>query len=266
MDALFNRVFGFEPFLQFPQSFREDIGQAEPDADIYESDTEYIVHAALPGVEPQDIHLEATEDSIKLSAQRRSPFQSGMPDGPQGNMTGQTPASPATAAGAQAGGQTGAAVTEGATSQPHTQHRQSRYSNQSQFRLFYNLPMPIDPNNVRANLRNGVLELHLPKQQPVAARPITIHVQADGASSGAGAQTGQSGSAGVGAPHEGYPASKMGPTYMPSAGEDHTAQAQSIGARAEHEAGRESGAPVGGQATPAGTGSPVSSGGEAMRP
>src|SRR5579871_1016796 len=80
MDALFNRVFGFEPF---PPTIRHEfqqfqqIQESEPDVDIYESDTEFTVHAALPGIEPHDIHLEATEDSIVLSAHRHAPFANG---------------------------------------------------------------------------------------------------------------------------------------------------------------------------------------------
>jgi HSP20 family protein len=263
MDALFNRIFGYDPLFQFTPSWRDEMSQAEPEADIYESDTEIIVHAALPGVEPQDIHLEATEDSILLTAQRRVPFQSGGSAATQGDANSRPGMPSDTHDGTQPSGQTGAqpnsAVAEGAASEkpappPHTQHRQSRYSSRSTYRLVYTLPTPIDPNRVQANLRNGVLELRLPKQQPVSARPIPINVQSDNRPGVSGSnQTGQN-ALGGSRSQEGNPAGKMGSTYTPSAGEDHTAQAQSIGARSEHEPGRAGAAAASGQNSPVAAG------------
>jgi HSP20 family molecular chaperone IbpA len=298
MDALFNRVFGFE---SFPPALRNEFQQmqrlqeAEPDVDIYESDREYILHAALPGIEPQDIQIEATEDSIVFSAQRRSPFDT-VPQGGQGaqqgtgqNTTGQGDGTqphntqsgqPAQQADVQAGQQpaagtpsngtagtgmqTGAPASQAADT-PHTQHRHSRYSGQSRFRLVYTLPAPIDADNVRASFRNGVLELNLPKQRPPASRtvPITIETgESRVASAALGAQSAQPGtqSSSTGGTHEGAPSNKMGSSYTPSGGEDHTSQAQSIGARTDHEPGRQDNPLASGQTNPMGTGTTTTQG------
>src|SRR5207237_9182779 len=87
------------------------------------------------------------------------------------------------AATGQAGmtGQTQGAATGGQNQQGnYTQHRQSRYSSMSRFQFAYTLPSEINPNQVRANFRNGRLELHLPKAQPPAKRSIPVAVQAGG--------------------------------------------------------------------------------------
>src|SRR5438067_2301068 len=76
-------------------------------------------------------------------------------------------------------GQTQGATTGGQNQQGnYTQHRQSRYSSMSRFQFAYTLPTEIDPNQVRANFRNGRLELHLPKAQPPAKRSVPVSVQA----------------------------------------------------------------------------------------
>src|SRR5262249_18447942 len=84
MDTMFSRFFGYD----FPEAYGrgrwggEMTGaSAEPDADIFENDNEYIIQAALPGVNPQDIHVEATEDSIALSAETRMSYNPSEPPG-----------------------------------------------------------------------------------------------------------------------------------------------------------------------------------------
>lgn len=217
MDALFGRTFGFD-LPAFYALEPERTGAlattvAEPDMDIYENDNEYIIHAALPGVDPQDIKVEATEDSITLNAEHRSPFPN------------------------QGAGQT-AQDSQGQQAQapqpPTTHHRQSRYSSYQRFHFAYSLPTEIDPNAVQANFRNGRLELHLPKRQPVANKAIPVSIQADGQSQPSRISGMRQGSAAFQtAPQtgEGAPNQKMGQPYAPSAGEDHTAQAQAAGMR-----------------------------------
>ncbi|HZO91211.1 MAG TPA: Hsp20/alpha crystallin family protein [Chthonomonadaceae bacterium] len=218
MDTLMGAFFGRSlPDLwnwNLPATFAQS--GIEPDVDIYENDTEYTIQAALPGVDPKDIHVEATDNSILLTAERRSPFEQGAP------------------------GQEG--------QQPPTQHRQSRSSSYSRYQFAYTLPADIKPDAVRANFRNGMLELHLPKQNPTTHKTVPVSVQTEAQpaeiQAGAPSTTTTAPSAGSTSPthstvsrpgeHEGNPAYKMGPSYTPSAGEDHTTQAQAAGARTEH--------------------------------
>lgn len=215
MDAVFGRFFGadlpdiFGRWGQVPGQPSSRV--AEPDMDIYENDSEYVIHAALPGVNPQDIRLEATEESIQLTAETRSSMEEPAPALQGDAQTGQ---------------------------QPMTQHRQSRYSSVSRFQFAYTLPTEIDPNQVRADFRNGRLELHLPKQQPTARRSISVPIQSEGSPQALGGATGPKGTA-SGTMQEGAPANKMGHAYTPAASEDHAAQAAAAGERREGHVSRE---------------------------
>jgi HSP20 family protein len=201
MDALFGNMFGFDlPDLfgrRVPISAerRTEIGM-EPDVDIYEHDNEFVIQAALPGINPQDIQVEATENGITLSAESQSGSEMPTQEQTETSQTGQ---------------------------RPPIQHRQSRYSSQSRFYFSYQLPTEIKPNEVRAEFRNGMLELHLPKSQPQTSKAIPVTIHSEGKAQGR--PTDQT--------REGAPTSKMGQSYAPSAGEDHTTQAQTVGERIE---------------------------------
>jgi len=180
MDDLFARVFGFEmPDVGLQMQGWETSGM-EPDVDVYENENEYIIHAALPGIDPNDIHVEATENSIHLKAESRSPFETQEQQGQQSSQGVSTGKQDGNAA--SPGGSTQTAMTQGGKQgemQPHTQHRQSRYSRQSRFEFAYTLPEEIKSNDVRASFRNGRLELHLPKvkEAPSKGRSIPITIE-----------------------------------------------------------------------------------------
>jgi HSP20 family protein len=182
MDNLFGRFFGFGmPDLWGGWNQGQEGATAEPDVDVYENDNEFIVQAALPGIDPQDIHVQATGNTIMINAESRSQF------GGQGQQ----------GASAQQGEQSTAQQQQ----QPHTQHRQSRYSSQRRFQFAYTLPDEVKPNEIRANFRNGMLEVHLPKAQVTQSRPVTIPIEGASSSaqpassiSGQGSASGQLGS------------------------------------------------------------------------
>lgn len=189
MDDLFGNFFGM-PTFSMPSGLGMTGFEAEPDVDVMENDKEYTLRAALPGIEPQDIHVEATENSITLWAESRTPFdgqdqQSNMQgQGQQVNNQGGTqPTSGQTAPGQNAPSQPSSQMqpsNQGQTGQqPHTVHRQGRYSRVTRFQFAYALPNEIDPNNVQANFKNGMLELHLPKRQPTTNR-VPISIQSGG--------------------------------------------------------------------------------------
>jgi len=192
VDHLFSRVFGQDwPAFSAPmgQMMNQmgDMGIAEPDIDFSENETEYTIQAALPGISPNDINVQATEDTIRLTAQSRSPSQAQNNTGTSElrNDSGQTGTQ-------QTQGQTGTQQAQGQT----TQHRQGQFSRINRFEFAYSLPEEIKPNEVHANFRNGVLELHLPKARPSAERnrAVTIPIQgADNTSRIAGASPGQQG-------------------------------------------------------------------------
>jgi HSP20 family protein len=217
MDAMFSRFFGYD----FPEAYGrgrwggEMTGaSAEPDADIFENDKEFIIQAALPGVNPEDIHVEATEDSIALSAETRTSYN-------PSEQQGQAPTQ----------GQQGTTSGTAQNQRPPTQLQQSRYSSMSRFQCSYTLPGQIKPDEVHASFRNGMLELHLPKLQPTQNRSVPVSIQVEGGAQPSSQTTGSpSWQAGTsGAPtQEGHPGQKMGPSYTPSGAEDHATRAQNI--------------------------------------
>ncbi|HZO91810.1 MAG TPA: Hsp20/alpha crystallin family protein [Chthonomonadaceae bacterium] len=195
MDMLFSRFFG-APTWDWSANWGGQAIGAEPDVDIYETDNEYIIQAALPGVDPKDIHIEATEDSIALSAQCRSQFEGqGQPVNVQ--PQGQTPQGTQSQGTTQTTTQTGTPSAAGqanlpAQQQPYVQHRQSRFSGIECFQFSTTLPAEIDPNAVKANFRNGMLELRLPKRQAPTSKRIPISVQAEGVQQAGASSAGQS--------------------------------------------------------------------------
>jgi len=171
MDQLFAGVFGqtwprFSPTMSNFASPMAEFGVAEPDIDFRENETEYTIQAALPGIAPGDIDIQATVDTIRLTAQTR-----------QG---GQQQPQPENAQDGNA--QTGSGQTGSQPGQRQTmQHRQGQFSRVSRFEFAYSLPEDIKPSEVKANFRHGVLELHLPKANPDMARnkPVSIPIQGE---------------------------------------------------------------------------------------
>jgi len=209
MDQLFSSAFGQgwggfgQPMGRLMNQMQE-LGVAEPDIDFHETETEYVIRAALPGISPGDIDVQATVDSIRLTAQTRKDEQAQpqQQNGQQGDSQNTS-------------GQGGSQQSQGQM----TQHRQGQFSRVSRFEFAYSLPEDIKPNEVGANFRNGVLELRLPKANPNTARnkAVTIPIRGEssnaqitgGASGQQGAQTSSTNSgAGTTAEHE--PGSRSG--------------------------------------------------------
>jgi len=193
MDQLFSSAFGpgwggFSQPMGRLMNQMQDMGVAEPDIDFRETETEYVIRAALPGISPGDIDVQATVDSIRLTAQTRHEEHAQ----PQQQSTQQTGAQNAQ----QGTSQNQAGQGSGQQTQVQMmQHRQGQFSRVSRFEFAYSLPEDIKPNEVRANFRNGVLDLQLPKANPNTSRnkAVTIPIQGDSSTAqippGAGSQS-----------------------------------------------------------------------------
>jgi len=204
MDHLFSRAFGGDwpafsaPMGQMMQQMG-DMGVAEPDIDFSENETEYTIQAALPGISPNDIEVQATEDSIRLTAQSRT---AGQPQQTQGNAATGSPQGD--------GGQNTSQQAQG----PTTQHRQGQFSRVSRFEFAYSLPEEIKPNEVNANFRHGILELRLPKARPNAGRGRAISIPIQGAENAAQISAGTPAQQGAAAP-SGSTAANAGAEHQP---------------------------------------------------
>jgi len=146
--------------------------QWSPSIDVSEGPNEWRIEADLPGVKKDDIHVHVQNHQLHLRADMRQREET-----PQGGQT--------------QGGQA-----QGGEQQRQYYRRERRYG-------FLERVMPLPPNadeeNIRCELRDGVLRIHLPKVQPAAPQgrriPIgegeTTRAAQPGRITGAGQTTGQ---------------------------------------------------------------------------
>jgi HSP20 family protein len=68
MDRLFDQSFG-----RFPALARngEDIGNATLDLDVYETNDDLVVKAAIPGVDPKDVDISVDDDILTIKGEFR---------------------------------------------------------------------------------------------------------------------------------------------------------------------------------------------------
>lgn len=109
----------------------------EPAVDIYETDDELVVFATLPGVEMKDISVEATADTLILRGERK-PLLS---------------------------------------DENARLHYRSVWGGHGTFEARYDLPVEINPSRVRATLRNGILEVRLPKVEAAKTKAVKVQVE-----------------------------------------------------------------------------------------
>ncbi len=133
MDDLFAGVIGYTPVARILNTGTD----IEISPDVFETENELVFLLPVPGVEPDDIQVEATADTLLIKGERKPLYQK-----------------------------------EGAV-----QHRQSWWSaRQGSFTLNYNLPFEINSEAVSAHYHNGILELHLPKAESVRPRTVQVQI------------------------------------------------------------------------------------------
>jgi len=109
------------------------VSQWSPAIEVAERDGNYVVHAELPGLKPEEVNVEVADDALIIQGERRSQHEEN-----QGGL-----------------------------------HRSERRYG----RFYRSIPLPegVNPEQVRANFQNGVLEVTVPTtQQPSNRRQIPI--------------------------------------------------------------------------------------------
>jgi HSP20 family protein len=133
MDRLFDDAFT-RPFGFSGRSF-------VPAIDLYQTNDEVVVKAALPGFKAEDVQITVTDNVLTL----RSQFQ-----GKNGNDNG-----------------------NGNGNKEFTYHlREHRFG---AFERLIPLPVDVESNKAQAEFENGILTIRLPKAE--AVRPKTIRIQ-----------------------------------------------------------------------------------------
>lgn len=141
MDEAFAGLFGYTPLARLMPSVTNPAVSAEAgfSPDLFETDEELVLIAPLPGVDPASLNIEATEDTLMLKGERKPVYQN----------------------------EKARQLRQGSWSAAH-----------GEFQFTYALPILINPENVQALYRNGVLELHLPKAEAVKPKTVKVNVSA----------------------------------------------------------------------------------------
>jgi HSP20 family protein len=115
------------------------VGRVFP-VDVFETDTDYVLEAPLPGVKPEDVQITALHDTITIHAMMK-PFR---PPKEKAEKTG-------------------------------FYVRQERYEGDMSRTI--ELPTEIDTEKVTATYEHGLLTLHAPKVEAVKPKQIAVQVK-----------------------------------------------------------------------------------------
>lgn len=111
-----------------------------PSVDMVDTDGEYTVTAELPGVKPEDVHVEIDEGVLTLKGEKRDEREE------------------------------------------KTRNRRIFEREYGSFERSFTLPRSVDPENVEAEFKNGILTVHLPKREESMGRKIEIQAGEPGGS------------------------------------------------------------------------------------
>ncbi len=117
----------------------EPVGRVFP-LDIRDTESEYIVEAAMPGFKPEDLHVTASGNMLTIQAARKQDEKAEKAEKAE---------------------------------KPDVYVRRERYIGEMSRAI--ELPMPIEAANVKATYEHGVLTLHVPKA--TKAEPVNIPIQ-----------------------------------------------------------------------------------------
>ncbi len=133
VDAMFNRL----PFFGFgrPRLGKGEYFEWSPTVDISETDTEYLIRAALPAVRKEDVKVTYEDGLLTLSGERRQ---------------------------------------EEREKDEKFHKIESYYGN---FLRSFALPDAIEAEAIKAESRDGVLTIHVPKAKTEMKKATTIKVQ-----------------------------------------------------------------------------------------
>lgn len=129
-------------------------GMFQPPIDLYETENEYVVKLAAPGLKSDNFEITAQENTLTIRGRTQDEDQQ------DGNQNGQ-----------QDGNQNGG---QGDGKQGVRYHvREQRFG---EFVRTIQFPTQIDADKIQANLAQGILTIQVPKAE--AAKPKRITVQA----------------------------------------------------------------------------------------
>ncbi|TPX37003.1 hypothetical protein SmJEL517_g00782 [Synchytrium microbalum] len=161
MQSVFDDPFFRDPFALAPSFLTRDFPR-QPAVDVRESDKEYEIVAEVPGLKKENLSLEVVNDNtLTIGGHYGTESTSSGP----GVVEGSTDKAEATKKG------TGGEVMSSDSS------RDTIWSSermQGSFRRMFSFPHHIDPSKVTANLKDGILQVKVPKEESKRAK-IEVH-------------------------------------------------------------------------------------------
>jgi len=163
---------------------RSQIKTFAPKFDVSEHGDRYELHGELPGIEQKDVEIEFSDrETLVIRGHTERSHTSGTP--PAGSI--EKSKSPSAIEGGQGtGDQSETVAKEKASAKegkevgtPNTTPKSDvKYwvSERSvgHFSRSFNFPTPVDQDNVRASMKNGILSVIIPKAKKPESRKITI--------------------------------------------------------------------------------------------
>jgi HSP20 family protein len=109
----------------------------QPEADIFETNDKVIVVCPMPGFEANQINVQATDQTITIEAERKP-------------------------------------LVESDTARPY---RLGPLSSMSRCQASFNLPDEINPGQITASFKNGVLHIEAPKSERARHKSVKVSVR-----------------------------------------------------------------------------------------
>lgn len=134
MDDLFSQMFGYTPLSRL---LAPEVLAQEPEVDIHETVNAFQVLASLPGYTPEQIDVEATENTLTIQGERKALFEE----------------------------------------EKAKTHRHAGLADAARFQFTYTLPREIAPGKITAKFANGMLLLELPKSEQAREKSVRIPIQ-----------------------------------------------------------------------------------------
>jgi HSP20 family protein len=189
-SALFPRFNEFSPFLRFAEELDRatrlpngtNLGNSRsfaPRFDVKETKDAYELHGELPGIEQSNINIEWTdEDALVVSGHTEKVYESGNETRVRDGLNDKKATVKEDAEGAAPADTTVAKtadnkeITKSPEYQPRYWITERSYGS---FSRTFNFPSNVDHDRVKANLKNGILEIVVPKAKAKEPRKIQIN-------------------------------------------------------------------------------------------
>ena len=146
-----------------------------PKFDVAEHDKEYVLQGELPGVAPQNVEIEFTDDQTLVvrghSERKHTEGDIGLLEGPESSRIEDVEGSKRVARPAVATGAGEEGAEETATQRPKSWLSERSYGD---FSRVFTFPAAVDQDRVQAKFKDGILEVTVPRAEKRSGKRIAI--------------------------------------------------------------------------------------------